>query len=68
MTKANLRPVGVQTIRERQGGEKPYGLRPRERPVAIPKPNDRPVDDVGNKPAHRERPAGAGTLDLLMEE
>ena len=23
--KANLRPVGVQTIRERPGGEKPYG-------------------------------------------
>ena len=66
--KANLRPVGVQTIRERPGGEKPYGFRPRERPVAIPKPNDRPVDGVGNKPAHRERPAGAGTLELMMDE
>ena len=65
--KANLRPVGVQTIRERPGGEKPYGLRPRERPVAVPKPNDRPVDGVGNKPAHRERPAGAGTLELIDE-
>ena len=28
--KANLRPVGVQMIREWPGGEKPYGLRPRE--------------------------------------
>ena len=25
--KANLRPVGVQTIRERPGGEKPYGFK-----------------------------------------
>ena len=33
--KAYLRPVGVQTIRERLGGEKPYGLRPRERPVDV---------------------------------
>ena len=66
--KANLRPVGVQMIRERPGGEKPYGLRPRERPVAAPKPNNRPVDGVGNKLTYNERPAGAGTLELMIDE
>ena len=43
-------------------------MRPRERPVAAPKPNDRPVDGVRNKLTYNERPAGTGTLELMIDE
>ena len=52
--KTHLRPVGGQTMRERPGGEKPYGPRPRERPGDVPKPKGRLFDGVGNGPMQRE--------------
>ena len=66
--KTHLRPVGGQTLRERPGGEKPYGPRPRERPGDFPKPKGRLVDGVGNGPTHRERPVGTETYELMLEE
>ena len=33
-----------------------------------PKANLRPVDGVGNRPTHREQPAGAGTFELMLDE
>ena len=80
--KNQLRPVGGQTLkespvdalvykptpRERPGGEKPYGPRPRERLVDVPKQKGRPVDGLGYGPMPRERPVGTEAYELMTEE
>ena len=77
-----LRPVGGQTLRaspvdtlvlkptprERPGGEKLYGPRPKERLVEVPKSKGRPVDGWEYKPILRERPVGAKANELTPEE
>ena len=56
------------TPRERSGGEKPYGPRPRERPVEIPQPKGRPVNSWEYEPMPRERPVGPKAYELMPEE
>ena len=69
-----LRASPVETLvykpiqRERPSGEKPYGLRPRERLVEVPKLKGRPVDGWEYEPLQRVQPAGCKTKDVVPEE
>ena len=77
-----MRPAGGQTLRaspmdtlvykpiprERPSGEKPYGLRPRERLVEVPKLKGRPVDGWEYEPFQRERLVGAKANEVMPEE
>ena len=69
-----LRASPVETLvykpipRERPSGEKPYGLRPREKQVEVPKLKGRPVDGWEYEPLHRVRPAGYKAKDVVPEE
>ena len=77
-----MRPAGGQTLRasrvetlvykliprERPSGEKPYGLRPRERLVEVPKLKGRPVDGWEYEPLQRVRPVGSKAKDVVPEE
>ena len=77
-----MRPAGGQTLRaspvetlvfkqiprERPSGEKPYGLKPRERLVEVPKLKGRPVDGWEYEPLQRERPVGSKAKDVVPEE
>ena len=77
-----MRPTGGQTLRaspvetlvfkpvprDRPSGEKPYGLRPRERLVEFPKLKGRPVDGWEYEPLQRERPVGSKAKDDMPEE
>ena len=77
-----MRPTGGQTLRaspvetlvfkpvprDRPSGEKPYGLRPRERLVEFPKLQGRPVDGWEYEPLQRERPVGFKAKDDMPEE
>ena len=69
-----LRPNPVETLvfkpipRERPNGEKPYGLRPREKQVEVPKLKGRPVDGWEYEPLHKVRPAGYKAKNVVPEE
>ena len=77
-----VRPTGGQTLRtspvetlvfkpvprDRPSGEKPYGLRPRERLVEFPKLKGRPVDGWEYEPLQRERPVGSKAKDDMPEK
>ena len=77
-----MRPAGGLTLRasprdtleykpiprERPSGEKPYGLRPREGLVEVPKLKGRPVDGWEYEPFQRERPVGAKACEVMPEE
>ena len=69
-----LRASPVDTLvykpipRERPSGEKPYGLRPRERLVEVPKLKGRPVDGWEYELMQRERPVGSKANDVMPEE
>ena len=69
-----LRKFPVDTLvrkpipREKPSGEKPYGLRPRDRLVEVPKLKGRPVDGWEYEPLNRERPADSGAKDGVFEE
>ena len=69
-----LRASPVETLvykpipRERPSGEKPYGLRPRERLVEVPKLKGRPVDGWEYEPLLRVQPAGSKAKDVVPEE
>ena len=81
-TKTLMRPTGGQILRanpvetlvfkpiprERPSGEKPYGLRPREKQVEVPKLKGRPVDGWEYEPLHRVRPAGYKAKNVVPEE
>ena len=54
--------------RDRPSGEKPYGLRPRERLVEVPKLKGRPVDGWEYEPLQRVRPVGSKAKDVVPEE
>ena len=49
-------------------GEKPYGLRPRDRPVEVPELKGRQVDGWEYEPLNNERPANSGAKDEKFEE
>ena len=49
-------------------GEKPYGLRPRDKPVEVPELKGRPVDGWEYEPLNNERPANSGAKDEKFEE
>ena len=49
-------------------GEKPYGLRPRDKPVEVPKLKGRPVDGWEYEPLNDERPAHSGAKDEMFDE
>ena len=80
--KTLMRPTGghmvrakpVETLvfkpipRERPSGEKPYGLRPREKQVEVPKLKERPVDGWEYEPLYRVRPAGCKVKTAVPEE
>ena len=78
--KTLMRPTGgqicnpVETLvfkpipRERPSGEKPYGLRPREKQVEVPKLKGRPADGWEYEPLHRVRPAGYKAKNVVTEE
>ena len=80
--KTLMRPTGghmvrakpVETLvfkpipRERPSGEKPYGLRPREKQVEVPKLKERPVDGWEYEPFYRVRPAGYKVKTVVPEE
>ena len=54
--------------REKPGGEKPYGLRPRDRLVEAPKLKGRPVDGWEYEPLNNEWPANSGAKDEMFVE
>ena len=80
--KTLMRPTGGQILRaspvktlvfkpiprKRPSGEKPYGLRPREKQVEVPKLKGRPVDGREYEPLHRVRPAGYKAKNVVPEE
>ena len=47
-------------------GEKPYGLRPRDKPVEVPKLKGQPVDGWEYEPLNNERPAHSGAKDEMF--
>ena len=49
-------------------GEKPYELRPRDKPVEVPKLKGRPVDGWEYEPLNDERPAHSGAKDEMFDE
>ena len=49
-------------------GEKPYGLRPRDKPVEVPKLKGRPIDGWEYEPLIDERPAYSGAKDEIIGE
>ena len=49
-------------------GEKPYGLRQRDKPVEVPKLKGRPVDGWEYEPLHDERPAHSGAKEVIFGE
>ena len=54
--------------REKPSGEKPYELRPRDKPVEVPKLKGRPVDGWEYEPLNNEQPADSGAKDEMFEE
>ena len=54
--------------RERPSGEKPYGLRPREKQVEVTKLKGRPVDGWEYEPLYKVRPAGYKVKTAMPEE
>ena len=54
--------------REKPSGEKPYGLRPRNRRVEVSKLKGRPVDDGVYDPLHNEQPGDSGAKDEMFEK
>ena len=54
--------------REKPSGEKPYGLRPRNRLVEVPKLKGRPVDDGEYEPLNNEQPADSGAKDEMFKK
>ena len=54
--------------REKPSGEKPKELRPRDKPVEVPKLKGRPVDGWEYELLDNERPADSGAKDEMFEE
>ena len=54
--------------REKPSGEKPYGLRPRNRRVEVSKLKGRPVDDGEYDPFNNEQPGDSGAKDEMFEK
>ena len=54
--------------REKPGGEKPYGLRPRNRLVEVPKLKRRPVGDGEYDPLNNEQRGDSGATDEMCEK
>ena len=52
----------------KSGGGKPYGLRPRDKPIEVPKLTGRPGDGGEYKPLDNECPSHSGAKDVLLDE